>query len=144
MGMDFLFYTQYGNRIKFKSHQFTQYGNCIKFIPIKFVTDTQYGKQVPIMVLFQTPYGNLLLPIMCCTTCMGMKQLPLFIHSQQWNSLRIPMLDKVFGWEFYKTQTKESNIFSCDYSLTNAFQPVFSGKAYCKVDFKARIFLEAI
>ena len=23
------------------------------------------------------------------------------------------MLDIVFGWEFYKTQTKESNIFSC-------------------------------
>ena len=30
------------------------------------------------------------------------------------------------------------------YSLTNAFQPVFSGKAYCKVDFKVRNFPEAI
>ena len=26
------------------------------------------------------------------------------------------------------------------YSLTNAFQLVFSGKAYCKVDFKREIF----
>ena len=30
------------------------------------------------------------------------------------------------------------------YSLTNAFQPVFSDKAYCKVDFKVQNFPEAV
>ena len=44
---------------------------------------------------------------------MGIQQLPLPVCSQWWNSPKIPMLDKELAWEFYKTQTKELNIFSC-------------------------------
>ena len=51
---------------------------------------------------------------MCYNTLdpnMGIQQLPLPLRSQWWNSPKIPMLDKELGWEFYKTQTKELNIF---------------------------------
>ena len=51
---------------------------------------------------------------------MGIQQLPLPVHSQWWNSPKIPMLDKELAWEFYKTQTKELNIFSCDSQANKA------------------------
>ena len=40
---------------------------------------------------------------------MGIQQLPLPVHSQWWSSPKTPMLE--LGWEFYKIQTKELNIF---------------------------------
>lgn len=33
------------------------------------------------------------------------------MHFQHWKSLKIPIWDEALGWEFYKTQTKELNIF---------------------------------